>query len=116
MSLIQFFFDLALYLANIDQIRAFRHRHWNFTKSYIMKYTRHPFATGGSPIVTWLPNQLGAVLDQMLQVGGSINRSKLTDENKDALDAIWKRAEAQKRVLEREVITFKQVFKDQDKV
>lgn len=81
-----------------------------------MKYTRHPFATGGSPIVTWLPNQLGAVLDQMLQVGGSINRSKLTDENKDALDAIWKRAEAQKRVLEREVITFKQVFKDQDKV
>ncbi|CAO3681297.1 unnamed protein product [Umbelopsis vinacea] len=106
----------ALYLANIDQIRAFRHRHWNFTKSYIMKYTRHPFATGGSPIVTWLPNQLGAVLDQMLEVGGSINRSNLTDENKDALDAIWKRAEAQKRVLEREVITFKQVFKDQDKV
>lgn len=66
--------------------------------------------------MTWLPNQLGAVLDQMLEVGGSINRSNLTDENKDALDAIWKRAEAQKRVLEREVITFKQVFKDQDKV
>ena len=106
----------ALYLANVDQIRAFRHRHWNFTKSYIMKYTSHPFATGGTPIVTWLPNQLGTVLDQMLTVGGNINRDKLTDENRDSLDAIWKRAEAQKRVLEREVASFKQVFKDQDKV
>jgi indoleamine 2,3-dioxygenase len=106
----------TLYLANVDQIRAFRHRHWNFTKSYIMKYTSHPFATGGTPIVTWLPNQLGTVLDQMLTVGGNINRDKLTDENRDSLDAIWKRAEAQKRVLEREVASFKQVFKDQDKV
>jgi indoleamine 2,3-dioxygenase len=43
----------ALYLSNVDQIRAFRHRHWNFTKEYIIKYTDHPVATGGSPIVTW---------------------------------------------------------------
>jgi indoleamine 2,3-dioxygenase len=43
----------ALYLSNIDQIRAFRHRHWNFTKEYIIKQTSHPVATGGSPIVTW---------------------------------------------------------------
>lgn len=43
----------AVYLSNIDQIRAFRHRHWNFTKEYIIKHTSHPVATGGSPIVTW---------------------------------------------------------------
>lgn len=43
----------ALYLSNVDQIRAFRHRHWNFTKEYIIKHTEHPVATGGSPIVTW---------------------------------------------------------------
>lgn len=43
----------AVYLSNIDQIRAFRHRHWNFTKEYILKHTSHPVATGGSPIVTW---------------------------------------------------------------
>lgn len=43
----------AIYLSNIDQIRAFRHRHWSFTKEYIMKHTDHPVATGGSPIVTW---------------------------------------------------------------
>lgn len=43
----------AVYLSNIDQIRAFRHRHWNFTKEYIIKHTSHPVATGGSPIITW---------------------------------------------------------------
>lgn len=29
----------AMYLANLDQIRAFRHRHWNFTK---VSLPRHP--------------------------------------------------------------------------
>lgn len=43
----------AVYLSNVDQIRAFRHRHWNFTKEYIIKHTEHPVATGGSPIITW---------------------------------------------------------------
>lgn len=43
----------AIYLSNIDQIRAFRHRHWSFTKEYIIKHTSHPVATGGSPIITW---------------------------------------------------------------
>lgn len=33
-----------------------------------MKKTAHPTATGGSPIVTWLPNQLNAVLDAMVEV------------------------------------------------
>ena len=33
-----------------------------FTREYILKKTSHPVATGGSPIVTWLPNQLQAVM------------------------------------------------------
>jgi hypothetical protein len=52
----------VLYLANVDRVREFRMRHWNFTKEYILKHTSHPVATGGSPIVTWLPNQLASVL------------------------------------------------------
>ena len=39
-----------------------------FTREYILKKTTHPTATGGSPIVTWLPNQLNAVLDAMVEV------------------------------------------------
>ncbi len=52
----------VLYTAILDQVREFRHRHWNFTKEYILKFSKHPVATGGSPIVTWLPNQLTTVL------------------------------------------------------
>ncbi|CAN9476549.1 unnamed protein product [Alternaria alternata] len=57
----------ALYLQALDQVRDFRWRHWCFTREYILKHTSHPTATGGSPIVTWLPNQLTAVLRQMVE-------------------------------------------------
>lgn len=59
----------ALYLHALNQVRDFRWRHWCFTREYILKKTSHPTATGGSPIVTWLPNQLNAVLDAMVEVG-----------------------------------------------
>ncbi|ORX49862.1 hypothetical protein DM01DRAFT_1409315 [Hesseltinella vesiculosa] len=105
----------ALYLANVDQIRAFRHRHWNFTKEYIIKYTDHPVATGGSPIVTWLPNQLSAVLDLLNDVSSGINNQNLTEGNKIRVEEIQKRAVAQKRFLDREVANLRDRFKNQDK-
>ncbi|KAI9889714.1 MAG: hypothetical protein M1814_005013 [Vezdaea aestivalis] len=58
----------ALYIRALNQVRDFRWRHWCFTREYILKQTSHPTATGGSPIVTWLPNQLQAVLDLMIRV------------------------------------------------
>ncbi|GBC30035.2 uncharacterized protein OCT59_010427 [Rhizophagus irregularis] len=107
----------ALYLANMDQIRAFRHRHWNFTKEYIIKNTAHPVATGGSPIVTWLPNQLGTILDQMNKIGQTIDYNKLTPENKIIIDEIVNKVNAQERVLKREVKFLKQQFgSSQDRV
>jgi indoleamine 2,3-dioxygenase len=42
----------AWYLRALDQVRDFRWRHWSFTREYILKYTKHKTATGGSPIVT----------------------------------------------------------------
>lgn len=54
-----------LWLMILDQVREFRWRHWCFAREYILKRTSHPTATGGSPIVTWLPNQLSAVLAEM---------------------------------------------------
>ncbi|KAI8084280.1 uncharacterized protein B0P05DRAFT_33938 [Gilbertella persicaria] len=105
----------AIYLSNIDQIRAFRHRHWNFTKEYIIKHTAHPVATGGSPIVTWLPNQLGTVLDLLNNVSDQINKSQLTESNLIRVEEITKRAQAQKRFLNREVVNLKTRFKNQDR-
>ncbi|PKY46750.1 IDO-domain-containing protein [Rhizophagus irregularis] len=107
----------ALYLANMDQIRAFRHRHWNFTKEYVIKNSKHPVATGGSPIVTWLPNQLGTILDQMNKIGQTIDYNKLTPENKIIIDEIINKVDAQERVLKREVKFLKQQFgSSQDRV
>jgi len=68
----------ALYLLALNQVRDFRWRHWCFTREYILKKTSHPTATGGSPIVTWLPNQLQAVIQAMGEVwegsGGRLGR------------------------------------------
>ncbi|KAG5923004.1 hypothetical protein E4U42_005070 [Claviceps africana] len=58
----------GLWLRLLDQVRDFRWRHWCFAREYILKRTSHPTATGGSPIVTWLPNQLDAVLAEMVNV------------------------------------------------
>jgi indoleamine 2,3-dioxygenase len=40
------------YLKCLNQVRDFRWRHWNFTREYILRRTKHATATGGSPIVT----------------------------------------------------------------
>jgi indoleamine 2,3-dioxygenase len=40
-----------------------------------LKKTSHPTATGGSPIVTWLPNQLQAVMQAMVEVWEASGRS-----------------------------------------
>lgn len=54
--------SLKNYILLLDQVRDFRARHWNFAKEYIIRRTAYPVATGGSPMATWLPNQLSTVL------------------------------------------------------
>ncbi|KAA8645586.1 hypothetical protein EYZ11_001783 [Aspergillus tanneri] len=57
-----------LFLKTLNHVRSFRWRHWLFAREYIIRRTPHPTATGGSPIVTWLPNQLSAVMDMMISM------------------------------------------------
>lgn len=67
-----------------------------------MKKTSHPTATGGSPIVTWLPNQLGAVLTEMCGVWGERvgeGMGKWKEEVEEVMEAV----ERQKEQLEKEV-------------
>lgn len=47
-----------------------------------MKRTPHPTATGGSPIVTWLPNQLFAVMELMRKVWESVSVSEKAEQGK----------------------------------
>ena len=48
--------------AIVDQIFIFRNGHWMFVQKYIMANTAYPIATGGTPITSWLPNQIQACL------------------------------------------------------
>lgn len=70
---------------------------------YILNQTKHPVATGGSPIVTWLPNQLDSVLQTIRETQATIDRSALSPEHRALVDEIAVRADAQQRVLTKEV-------------
>lgn len=72
----------TLYLKLLEHVRSFRWRHWLFAREYIIKRTAHPTATGGSPIVTWLPNQLFAVMDLMDTVYNESGLKGVIEEGK----------------------------------
>ena len=93
----------SLWLQILNQVRDFRWRHWCFAREYILKRTSHPTATGGSPIVTWLPNQLEAVLGEMSVLSeriGEANRGGRLDET---CEDIMEAALRQKDTLRKEV-------------
>ena len=89
----------GLWLQILNQVRDFRWRHWCFAREYILKRTSHPTATGGSPIVTWLPNQLGAVLDEMVAVYEGTEGEKLGSVCVDVMEG----ARRQRDTLRKEV-------------
>ncbi|KAK4178330.1 hypothetical protein QBC36DRAFT_182838 [Triangularia setosa] len=91
-----------LWLKLLDQVREFRWRHWCFAREYILKQTSHPTATGGSPIVTWLPNQLGAVLAEMENIYNQGGKDELGEEIEGVMDLVGR----QKDMLNKEVRKF----------
>jgi len=81
----------VLYLRLLDAVRSFRWRHWLFAREYIIRRSKHPTATGGSPIVTWLPNQLFAVMDLMCEVWeemGVEGRGEAGKGNEEMMDGV----------------------------
>jgi indoleamine 2,3-dioxygenase len=73
---------LILLLQIVEQVYKFRHGHWMFAQKYIMANTKHPVSTGGTPIISWLPNQILSVLNYM----------------EDILDEIKEHTEISKRI------------------
>ena len=59
---------LQLLLKILEEIYLFRNGHWQFVQKYIMSNTAYPKATGGTPITSWIPNQIKAVLSAMTTV------------------------------------------------
>jgi indoleamine 2,3-dioxygenase len=91
-----------LWLQILNQVRDFRWRHWCFAREYILKRTGHPTATGGSPIVTWLPNQLQAVLKEMENVYRDIGGEDLGEECRNIMDLVSR----QKEMVRKEVAKY----------
>jgi indoleamine 2,3-dioxygenase len=54
---------LVYLLKIVDEVYLFRNGHWQFVQKYIMSNTKYAFATGGTPITTWLINQIEGVLE-----------------------------------------------------
>ena len=67
-----------------EEIYLFRNGHWQFVQKYIMQNTAYPKATGGTPITSWIPNQIKAVLRAM---------KVLFDKMKDHQNPNWNQSE-----------------------
>lgn len=106
---------LAL-LRNLNVLRLFRRKHWNLTKMYIIKNTKHPVATGGTPITTWLPNQLGATLENMFDVVNSIENNKniFNYEETNEFKSIKCELNDHYQTLIEEVAKYQDKFKNQE--
>jgi indoleamine 2,3-dioxygenase len=52
-------------LGILEEIYLFRNGHWQFVQKYIMSNTKYAKATGGTPIISWIPNQIKAVISAM---------------------------------------------------
>ena len=89
----------VLYLKLLDHVRSFRWRHWLFAREYIVRRSSHPVATGGSPIITWLPNQLIATMDLMQVVWKDLPKE---DVGKQVVE-MMENVEQQRIRLEKEV-------------
>lgn len=93
-----------LWLQVLNEVRDFRWRHWCFAREYIIKKTSHPTATGGSPIVTWLPNQLEAVLDEMTAIykqAGPDGGLDLGEECRDIMDLVCRQRDTLKKEVDK---------------
>jgi len=68
-----------------------------------LKKTSHPVATGGSPIVTWLPNQLSAVLEGMVNVWENAKDDKVGGVLGKKVEEVMEKVIEQKDTLRKEV-------------
>lgn len=93
-----------------DQNRAFRTRHWNLTNMYIINRSKHPVATGGSPITTWLSNQLLTVIHFIKDNCALINGIEETNL-KFKLDSIIQRSAVEEDIIKKNTNKMRLEFK-----
>ena len=76
-----------------EEIYLFRNGHWQFVQKYIMQNTAYPKATGGTPITSWIPNQIKAVLSAMKALSDIMETSTVWSKS------VWQEAYDKKVIL-----------------
>ena len=84
---------LCLLIQILDEIYYFRNGHWQFVQKYIMANTKYAKATGGTPIISWIPNQITAVLNFMSDVIDLIPNETLFLNRKELNNQLLKKRE-----------------------
>jgi indoleamine 2,3-dioxygenase len=112
------FNGLSRLLGILEEIYFFRNGHWQFVQKYIMANTPYAKATGGTPITSWLPNQIKAVLNQIQDV---VNAMSSVEKNGDATaHEIFKRLQQtidqKKQLLEDQLAMVEEAHFSPDKV
>ena len=79
---------LGLLWLIVDEIYRFRNGHWQFVQKYIMENTRYEKATGGTPITSWLINQIEACLKYQDDIRQALAGKQIGHKNKDILKEI----------------------------
>jgi indoleamine 2,3-dioxygenase len=80
---------LCFLLGILEEIYHFRNGHWQFVQKYIMANTKYAMATGGTPITSWIPNQILSVIHQMEDVVAAIQQ--IGHSNNDVAHALYER-------------------------
>lgn len=111
-------FTTLLLLQNLEIVQAMRNAHWSMTKAYIIKNTKHPKATGGTPITSFLPNLLGTTLEYMQTCCATIDHlQRQGDRLSDAESAVFEQIKSYTynriETLRKEVLGLQQDIKEQ---
>ena len=94
---------MVLLIQLIEEIYHFRNGHWQFVQKYIMANTRYAFATGGTPITSWLINQIEACLYSQKVILEYLSSRRSEIENKKNVGELHENWENKKKLLEKQV-------------
>ena len=94
---------LCYLLGVLEEIYHFRNGHWQFVQKYIMANTKYAKATGGTPIISWLPNQMKAVMKEMNNVIDLIEINNLSSEASDLYNNIKNKIDKKVELLDHQL-------------
>lgn len=107
---------LAWLAAIVDQVYLFRNGHWQFVQKYIMSNTRYSVATGGTPITSWLPNQIEACLQYQHELLSMIKIEELSDKTRPIFEALRESYPNKVRLLNSQIEELREANFNIDKI